>query len=133
MSKEPQISTLQKSIQEILEVPMKQKRKRFSHDDFNKNHFCKIIENMEFMFNTSMILAMDFSINLGRMNEVMFETIDMLLEMNFNETQIEIINFYLYGRKNNDGSINSLIDTKTEEPVIMDTPEDLWWVIQEIK
>jgi prophage tail gpP-like protein len=51
----------------------------------------------------------------------------------FSKDELEIINFYLYGRIDEDGNIKSLVHESTGEVVIIDNAEDLWNVLQDIK
>ena len=56
----------------------------------------------------------------------------MLLEMNYNTDELELINFYLYGRLNMDGSNNQFIDVNTNEVIILDTSEDLFFALEDL-
>ena len=57
----------------------------------------------------------------------------MLLEMNYNYEQLQVINFFLYNRYNEDGTVNTLVDEKTNDIIILDTSEDLWNTVEELK
>jgi len=57
----------------------------------------------------------------------------MLLEMNYTEEELKIINFYLYGRYNPDGTTNTLVDEETNEVILLESSDDLWNVLEDMK
>ena len=130
---EEKIYNVQFSINEILGVKTGIRRKKVTKDNFDRDSFTQIIENIEMLYHRSFAVETGLGIILASYDESFFETIDMLLEMNYNYEQLQVINFYLYGRYNEDGTINTLVDEETNDIMILYTPIDLWNVIKELK
>ena len=133
MEEDENVSNIQDLIEEILGCKVGIRRKKISNEGFDKHFFIKIIDNIDYVFNRSFLVEADLGINLKGYDEPFFETIDMLLEMNYNKDQMEVVNFFLYGRFNADGTINSLVDEENGDVVILDTAEDLWNVLEDLK
>jgi hypothetical protein len=127
------IFNIQHTIDNILGCPTSLKRKKGSKEDYNKVAFCSTIDNIEYLIHRSYVMDNDFGINMNEYNEMFFTTIDMLLEMNYNESELKLINFYLYGRHNEDGTTNILTDEETNEVILLDSSSDLWNLIEEIR
>jgi len=60
---------------------------------------------------------------------VFFNIIDDLIFLEFGNTGLELIDFYLYGKENTDGSENQLID-KDDNVIPLNSAEDLWNLIK---
>jgi hypothetical protein len=80
----------------------------------------------------SAIIGTEFSVDLSSYDELFYEIIDNLMVMHFGKEASEIIFFYVYERINPDGTINELRDMN-DNPVILESPADLWAVINLIK
>ena len=126
------IADIQEIIEDIIGVPTGTKRKESNKKDFKKINFCKTIDNMEHLFQRTFFMNQDFGISMAKYDEMFFDTMDMLLEMNYNTDELELINFYLYGRLNIDGSDNQFIDVNTNEVIILDTSEDLFFALEDL-
>lgn len=76
-----------------------------------------------------------FGINLLEYEESYFKAIENLILLKYGMWKAEIILWYVFGRKDNEGKIYPLSihneDESTEE-VIIDTPEDLWNILEKI-
>jgi hypothetical protein len=131
--REEQIHNLKEKIDKILGCKTGFRRKNLTKTDFNKFVFINIIDNIEFLLFRDQELKSQFGFSLEDHNNMFFNVIDMLLEMNYTKDELELINFYLYGRLNEDGTINSLSNQTTGDIVILETPEDLWNVLQDFK
>lgn len=127
------IFNIQQTIDNILGCSTSLKRKSGSKEDYNKMAFCSTIDNIEHLIYRSYVMDNDFGINMNEYNEMFFTTIDMLLEMNYSESELKLINFYLYGRHNEDGTTNLLTDEETNEVIILDSSADLWNLIEEMR
>lgn len=127
------IEEIRKSIEQVLEVDLEIKRKSFSKEEFNQVYFCKIIDNIEFLYQRTQAVLYHTKIDLIDYEENFYEIIEMLLEMNFSQEEMEIINYYLFGRFNDDGTTNTLIDKRTNDVIILESSEDLWNVLEDMK
>lgn len=131
---EEKVREIKKSVETVLgkDVELEIKRKSFSKEDFNQTFFCKIIDNIEFLYKRSNAVVNQVKIDLIDYEEDFYETIEMLLEMNFNKEEMAVINYYIYGSEDEDGEPITLID-ENGDPLIMENSEDLWNIISEMK
>jgi hypothetical protein len=120
------------SLEDILNADFTVKRKKKTELDVNKELFSKIILTLERLNGRSNILASDLDIDLVKYDEVFYEVIDNLLLLNFGKEISEIVFFYVYDRIDPEGNITYLQDTNGN-PVILETVNDLWYLIQNIK
>ena len=73
----------------------------------------------------SIILGIDFKLDLTEYDDKFYNIIDILLLMLYGKEASELIFFYLYDRINpEDNSINALVNDKGES-FILNTPSDL--------
>jgi hypothetical protein len=107
------------------------KRKRKSDITIRKELFISIINNIEATLNRQELLFADFRLDWTTYNELFFNIIDDLIFLEFGNTGLELIDFYLYGRENTDGSENQLID-KDDNVIPLNSAEDLWNLIKTI-
>jgi len=127
------IFDIQYTIDSILGCPTGVKRKNYNKDNYNQVSFCETIDNIDHLIQRNIVMKHDFGISMEKYNEMFFDTIDMLLEMNYDENELKIINFYLYGRFNIDGTSNTLVDEETNEVIILESSDDLWNVLEDMK
>jgi hypothetical protein len=135
MSKEQlpeNVEGIKLSLEDILNANFTVKRKKKTELDVNKELFTKIILTMERLNGRSNILASDLDIDLVKYDEVFYEVIDNLLLLNFGKEISEIIFFYVYDRIDPEGEVTYLQDINGD-PVILETVNDLWHLIQNIK
>ena len=126
------IADIQEIIEDILDAPTGIKRKESNKEDFGKINFCKVIDNIEHLIQRTFFMNQDFGMDMSKYDEMFFDTMDMLLELNYSMDELELINFYLYGKYNPDGSINNFIDRETNEVIILDTSEDLFFALEDL-
>ena len=107
------------------------KRKRKSDITIRKELFISIINNIEAALNRQELLFADFRLDWTTYNEVFFNIIDDLIFLEFGNTGLELIDFYLYGKENTDGSENQLVD-KDDNVIPLNSAEDLWNLIKTI-
>ena len=107
------------------------KRKRKSDITIRKELFISIINNIEAAINRQELLFADFRLDWTTYNEVFFNRIDDLIFMEFGNDGLELIDFYLYGKENTDGSENQLVD-KNDNVIPLNSAEDLWNLIKTI-
>lgn len=119
---------LQVSINKILGQDTGVSKIRKSSRDNRKLLFCKIIDHLIFVNTRSFMMTAEFDLSLDSYENAFFDTIDFLLELNFNQKQIRTINFFLYDRFNDDGTITPLQDNDGSE-IPLACSEDLYNVI----
>jgi hypothetical protein len=108
------------------------KRRRKTEDDFNKEKFEIIIRTLEEVEVRSTLLEEDFNLGLQKYDDKFYIIIDNLLELYLGKEVIEIVDFYLFGRINDDGTTNEILDPQGNT-VPLNNPSDLWDVIQFMK
>jgi hypothetical protein len=74
----------------------------------------------------------DYGIDIVKFEDPYFQIIDSLIYLNFGEEASELIMFYIYDRKNIDGTINDLVD-KDGNIVTLNNAGDLWELIKKLK
>lgn len=132
MKENESLKDIKTSIESIIGTTTILQKKKRTKEDIKKEQFIKIIETLEFINVRSNIISEDFSINLFQYDEVFHGVIEDLIELNFGKDIAEIINFYIYDRINDDGSLNILADVD-KKPIPLANTEDLWEFIQYIK
>lgn len=108
------------------------KRRRKTEDDFNKEKFEIIIRTLEEVEVRSTLLEEDFNLGLQKYDDKFYIIIDNLLELYLGKEVMELVDFYLFGRINNDGTANEILDSQGNT-VPLNNPSDLWDIIQFIK
>lgn len=108
------------------------KKRKKSEADHKRIMFKKIIEKIIEAEERSTMIDEVFSIDFNKYNNIFFEIIEEFLNYSFNKDQIKIINFYLYDRYNADGTMSELRDNN-DEPIKLDTADDLWYLIKKIE
>ena len=119
------------SIENIIGTGTSLKRKRKTEDDIKKETFEKIILTMEEIQTRSNLMHTDFGLDYYSYDEKFYEVIDRLFSLHFGREAAEVIFFYIYEKLNADGSINYLLDEENN-PVPLENPTDLWYVVNHI-
>jgi len=129
---EDNIDDAKKSIDLILGSDTTLTRRKKTQTDVTRDLFNKVIINLEQANGRSFILENDFKLDLNKYDDIFYDAIDNLLVMHFGKEASEIIFFYVYERINPDGTINELRDMN-DNPVILESPNDLWAIVNLIK
>lgn len=82
--------------------------------------------------NREVLLAEDFNINLADYNDMYHQAIDGLLGMMYTQGQLNVIQWYLSDRIDEEGGVTALTDPKGN-PVYLQTPADLYEFLKIIK
>lgn len=101
-------------------------------EDKRKEDFINLIISLEAVDVRDYILKEDLLMDLGSVTIPYDDIIESLLSMVFKPGQINIINFYLYSRVMEDGSIIPL-ESQAGELIYLKNPEELYTFIQTIK
>ena len=78
------------------------------------------------------LMVADLGLDYSKYNEKFYEVIDRMFGLYFGAEAAEIIFFYIYERINPDGSVNELAD-ENNNPVSLNSPTDLWYLVNHIK
>ena len=105
-------------------------------DLLEKNIFIKSINILEFCVERGdNFLELGFDIE--NIEEPYLDVIELLFGLHFGEWTAELVEWYLFGRVDEDGKICPLVLSEDEEDegekIIIKTPEEFWDVIQKIK
>ena len=118
---------VRQTLETMIGTDLSLKRKKKSEHDLNKELFEKIIIALERANIRTALVGTEFEID-----ETFYEVIDNLMIMQFGKQASEVIFFYVYERMNPDGTINELRDLN-DIPIILNSPTDLWDLINVIK
>jgi len=130
MENKGHVDGIKKSIEDIIGNDTILKSKKPNEEDIQKEKFEKIILYLEEVEMRSIILGIDFKLDLTEYDDKFYNIIDILLLMLYGKEASELIFFYLYDRINpEDNSINALVNDKGES-FILNTPSDLWELIK---
>jgi hypothetical protein len=125
------VEGIKQSLQDILNVDFKVKRKKKTELDIQKDLFFKIIINLEKLNMRSNVLNVDLDIDLTKYDETFYDVLDNLLILHFGKNIAEIIFFYVYDRIDQEGNIASLRDSKGNS-IVLENVYDLWALVQSI-
>jgi hypothetical protein len=125
-------SKVKSTIESIIGVDTTLKRRKKTENDLNKEKFETIIRTLEEVEVRSALLEQDFNLGLQKYDDKFYVIIDNLLELFMGNEAINLIDFYLFGRINEDGTTNNLLDSNGDI-IPLNSPGDLWDVIYFIK
>ena len=123
---------VKQTLETMIGTDLSLKRKKKSEHDLNRELFEKIIIALERANIRTALVGTEFDIDLSKYDETFYEVIDNLMIMHFGKQASEVIFFYVYERMNPDGTINELRDLN-DIPIILNSPTDLWDLINVIK
>lgn len=133
MENNEHVNGLKESIDHIIGVGTVLKPKKTNKQDKNKEEFEQMILTLESLNTKSNLLSMEFGIDLSSHEELFYNIIDNLIKQSYGEECASLISFYIYDRINEDGSINDLIEEQTQQTLKLESPSDLWFLIQAFK
>ena len=120
------------TLETMIGTDLSLKRKKKSEHDLNRELFEKIIIALERTNIRTALVGTEFDVDLSKYDETFYEVIDNLMLMQFGKQAAEVIFFYVYERMNPDGTINELRDVN-DNPIILNSPSELWDLINVIK
>jgi hypothetical protein len=123
---------VRQTLETMIGTDLSLKRKKKSEHDLNRELFEKIIIALERANIRTALVGTEFDVDLSKYDETFYEVIDNLMLMQFGKQAAEVIFFYVYERMNPDGSINELRDLN-DIPIVLNSPTDLWDLINVIK
>jgi len=123
---------IKSTIENIIGANATLKRRRKTEEDLNRECFEKLITLLEEIEVRSALLEEEFELGFYKYEEKFYAVIDTLLNLYLGKEALEVLDFYLFGRFNPDGSENHITDEKGNI-VPLRNPTDLWNVIQFMK
>jgi hypothetical protein len=119
------LTEIQTAINEILNVKSLIRRKKKTQLDKKRELFISIINSIEQITNRQNLMYADLQLDFANYDESFLETIDALIVLHFGKEGAEVISYYLWERRNPDGSINPLQDAEGTL-IVLQTASELW-------
>ena len=133
MSKEENVDKIKSYIDEVLGTKSSLRKKLPSKKSKEKELFCEILQNLQFVNSRTMGMKHDYKVNMMDYDDAFYVTIENLLKLHYTQEQQNVINWWLYDKYLPTGEVLMLTDKETEEVIPSDTAEDVWDLIQEHK
>ena len=133
MSKKENVKKIKKYIDEILNTKTSFTKKRPLKQDKIRKLFCTALNELAFVNARAIGMKHDFNIDFTEYDDPFFKTISSLIQLQFNENQRNMINWWLYDKFLPDGNMLILNDSETDKEIPTETPEDIWELIQKLK
>ena len=124
---------LKKDLKNILKIKGTVTRQRPVKGLIKKEAFCRFIENYKFANDRTLLLKTDFAVDFVNFEEAFVQSIEALLEVSFNKSQVQIIQWWLYDKWNAGDEVLQLNNVETGDEIPSDTPEELWDLVQSLK
>ena len=131
MEGEDEIVKIQKSINDILGIKSGLAKKRPSVKAKKRELFNEVIMGLSHLNSRSIGLKHDYKVDFIEYDEIFFNVIESLLDLQFNRQQKSIIEWYLYDKILPTGETLILTNQKTGEEIPTDTPDDIWDLVQQ--
>lgn len=116
---------VQTAVDQILNIKSYVRRKKKTETDKKKEMFVQMINSMEEITIRQALMFADMEVDMFKYDEKFLSIIDMMYYLHYGEACAELIAFYLYDRKNPDGTTNPVVD-QTGQEIFLETPYDLW-------
>src|SRR5258708_5287501 len=126
MNNKNEINKIIEATNNILNAKTQIKRRQKSQASQNKQLFISIIQELELTVDRENALLVAFGLEYGNYDDLFYSIIDKLMQLKFGKENSELIFFYLYERKNPDGSINTIKNSRSKEELTLNNIGDLW-------
>ena len=100
--------------------------------ELNEQMFIEIIEKWEKAWAVKNILLTQYGVLLEGYDGLLYDALDNLSIMMFGKGKADIIHWYIYESKKEDGSTYTLIDPRDSKEYILKTPKDLFQFLKTI-
>ena len=131
MSKEDNVNKIKSYIDDILGTNSNLKEKLPSKKSKEKELFCGILQNLQFVNGRTLGMKHDYKINMMDYDDPFYVTIENLFQLNYTQEQRNLINWWLYDKFLPTGEVLILTDKEDGSIIPSDTPEDIWDLMQE--
>ena len=116
---------VQTAVDNMLNVKSYVRRKKKTQSDKKKEMFVQMINSLDEIFVRQGLMYADMDVDMFKYDEKFLAVIDVMLYFHFGEACSDVIAFYLYDRRNPDGTLNPILDDNDTE-ILLETPYDLW-------
>ena len=125
---------IRQDLKDILKIKGKITKERPVKGLVKKEAFTRFIQNYKYANDRALMLKMEHAIDFFNYEEPFIQSIEALLELQFNKNQLQILHWWLYDKWNTgDESVLQLNNTETGDEIPSDTPEELWDLVQSLK
>ena len=131
MSKKDNVDKIKSYIDDILGTKSSIRKKLPSKKAYERELFCEILQNLQFVNTRTMGMKHDYKINMMDYDDPFYVTLENLFKLHYTQEQRNLINWWLYDKFLPSGEVLILTNKETEEIIPSDTPEDIWNLIQE--
>ena len=133
MSKKDNVREIKSFIDEVLGAKSSLREKLPSKKSKEKELFCEVLQNLQFVNGRTMGMKHDYKINMMDYDDAFYVAIENLFQLNYTQKQRNLINWWLYEKFLPTGDVLILTDKETTDIIPSDTPEEIWDLIQEQK
>tara|TARA_Y100000592_G_scaffold81699_1_gene129651 strand:- start:334 stop:750 length:417 start_codon:yes stop_codon:yes gene_type:complete len=131
MSKKDNVDKIKSYIDDILGAKSSLKEKLPTKKSKEKELFCEILQNLQFVNSRTLGMKHDYKINMMDYDDPFYTAIENLFKLNYTQEQRNLVNWWLYDKFLPTGEVLVLTHKDTEEVIPSETPEDIWDLIQE--
>jgi hypothetical protein len=127
------IKHVQVTLEEILGSKIRVKDISSTKGIKNKQMFVDMLNAVSQTSVNNFIAVNEVGIDMTKYAEPYMQAIDSLLNLTFNNKQIDIIYWWLFEKYLPSGDVLELVDQSTGDKIPTDTPSDIWDIIETIK
>ena len=131
MSKKDNVDKIKSYIDDILGTKSNLRDKLPSKKSKEKELFCEILQNLQFVNGRTLGMKHDFKVNMMEYDDPFYTALECLIKLHYTQEQQNVINWWLYDKFLPTGEVLVLTNKTTEEVIPSETPEDIWDLIQE--
>ena len=132
MSKKDNVKIIKSYIDDILGTKSSLKEKLPSKKSYEKELFCNILRDLQFVNSRTMGMKHDYKINMMDYDDPFYTSIECLIKLHYTQEQQNVINWWLYDKFLPTGEVLILTNKNTEEIIPSETPEEIWELVMEI-
>ena len=133
MARRDNVRKIKSYIDDILGAKSSLREKLPSKKSHERDLFCEILQNLQFINSRTMGLKHDYKINMMEYDDPFYVALENMFKLHYTQEQRNLVNWWLYEKFLPTGEVLILTDKKTDELIPSDTPEDIWDLIQEKK
>ena len=131
MAKKDNVKKIKSYIDDILGTKSSLRKKLPSKKSRERDLFCEILQNLQFVNSRTMGMKHDYKINMMAYDDPFYTAMECLIKLHYTQEQQNVINWWLYDKFLPTGEVLILTNKETEEVIPSETPEDIWDLIQE--
>ena len=131
MSKKDNVDKIKSYIEDILGTKSSIRKKLPSKKAYERELFCEILQNLQFVNTRTMGMKHDYKINMMDYDDPFYVTLENLFKLHYTQEQRNLINWWLYDKFLPSGEVLILTNKETEEIIPSDTPQDIWDLLQD--